>query len=97
MNSAILLFAAVAYAAMSAVTLAAFAWDKRAAARAAPRVPERRLHVLEALGGWPGALLAIRWLRHKNRKPGFWLITASIAAAHAAAWLLAWRAGWLAA
>jgi hypothetical protein len=41
-------------------------------------VPEARLHLLELLGGWPGAFLAQRRLRHKCSKHSyqvvFWLI-----------------------
>lgn len=81
------------YAGMSVIALAACACDKRAAARGWARVPERTLHVLELLGGWPGVLIGMAWLRHKNRKPSYWLITAGVAVAHAAGWLLVWRLG----
>jgi uncharacterized membrane protein YsdA (DUF1294 family) len=77
------------YATWSAWTLGAFWWDKRAAERGAWRVRERTLHVFELLGGWPGAFVAMRFIRHKNRKPAFWLITAAAALLHIAAWI-AW-------
>lgn len=73
-------------------TLLAFWWDKRAAERSAWRVRERSLHVFEALGGWPGALLAMRVVRHKNRKPAYWGWTALIACGHVAAWVGWWMA-----
>jgi type I restriction enzyme M protein len=42
------------------------------------RIPESSLHLGELLGGWPGAFLAQRRLRHKCSKPGyqavFWTI-----------------------
>jgi len=42
------------------------------------RIPEFNLHLLELLGGWPGAFLAQRRLRHKCAKARyqivFWLI-----------------------
>lgn len=56
---------------MSVVTLGFYAWDKRQAKRRRWRVPEKRLHVLSLLGGWPGALLAQRWLEHKTIKSKF--------------------------
>ena len=34
-------------------------------------MPERRLLVLGLIGGWPGAILAQRLLRHKTIKPAF--------------------------
>ncbi len=78
------------HAVTSVATLAAFVWDKRAAANGRPRVPERTLHILELLGGWPGALLAMKVVRHKNRKARFWMVTAVIVVLHAAAWVGVW-------
>lgn len=41
-------------------------------------MPEGILHFFELIGGWPGAFVAQRRLRHKCSKPGyqaiFWLI-----------------------
>lgn len=60
-----------AFATLSLLTVAAYAHDKRAAIAERRRTPEFTLHMLELLGGWPGALLAQRWLRHKNRKTSY--------------------------
>jgi len=57
--------------AINAASFAAFALDKRAAERRAWRVPERRLLMLAAFGGSPGALFAQQALRHKTRKEPF--------------------------
>ncbi|MGL6051891.1 MAG: DUF1294 domain-containing protein [Aeromonas salmonicida] len=63
---------------MSLLTVAAYAWDKRQAVRGEWRIPESRLHLLELCGGWPGALVARQWLRHKTQKGNyrlrFWAI-----------------------
>ncbi len=62
----------------SVVTFAFYAWDKRRAVRKEWRTPEKILHLCALLGGWPGAFLAQRLLRHKNAKVPFqivfWLI-----------------------
>lgn len=59
------------YAAMSLVTFFAYGLDKRAARRRTWRVPEATLHVLSLLGGWPGALVAQAFFRHKTMKQPF--------------------------
>ena len=74
------------YALASLITFVAFALDKRAAALNRWRTPERTLHLLELLGGWPGALVAIVTLRHKNRKGSFLVVTFLIVAAHIGVW-----------
>ena len=56
---------------MSLLALAFYALDKRQAKRAGWRVPEKRLHLLSLLGGWPGAMVGQRLLRHKSIKTRF--------------------------
>ncbi len=66
------LWKTAAYAlAISLLTYAAYASDKRRARTRAWRIPEAHLHVLELLGGWPGAWLAQRHLRHKCSKGSY--------------------------
>jgi uncharacterized membrane protein YsdA (DUF1294 family) len=79
---------------LSAATLLHYAWDKRRSRRGGWRVPENRLHLLSLLGGWPGALLGQRWLRHKTVKRKFrivfWLtVFAHIAVATGITYLVA--------
>ena len=64
-------FAPLIYIAMSGITLFAYAIDKSAAMNDRWRITEQSLHLLEVLGGWPGALLAQQWFRHKSRKLSF--------------------------
>lgn len=70
-----------AYVASSGVAYTLYAVDKRRARSSGWRIPEVNLHLLELLGGWPGAFLAQQRLRHKNAKVRFqfvfWLIVAS--------------------
>lgn len=66
-----LLWIAAAYAGLSVITFIVYAIDKSAARSKGPRTPERTLHLLALAGGWPGALLAQRWLRHKSAKASF--------------------------
>lgn len=62
----------------SLLTFWVYGHDKRRAEGGGWRVAERSLHILELLGGWPGAFLAQRKFRHKCSKLGyqavFWLI-----------------------
>jgi uncharacterized membrane protein YsdA (DUF1294 family) len=58
----------------SSIAFVLYALDKRAAQKGTRRVPEATLHVWSLLGGWPGALLARRKLRHKTRKISFQII-----------------------
>ena len=82
-------YVAIAYAAMSFVALALYGFDKRRAESGGRRVRERTLHLVELLGGWPGALLAMRLFRHKTRKASFLLVTWTIVAVHLiGAWML---------
>lgn len=82
-------FVLLAYAGMSVVTFAAFAWDKSCAVRGARRVPENTLHLFELLGGWPGALAAQALLRHKSSKLSYRVVLWAIVALHAGVWALA--------
>jgi uncharacterized membrane protein YsdA (DUF1294 family) len=63
---------------LSAITYWTYARDKRRAQDGEWRVSETQLHLLELLGGWPGAWIAQRRLRHKCSKGSyqmvFWLI-----------------------
>ena len=66
------------YLLISTVTFIYYWIDKRAAKAQRQRVPERRLLSLCLVGGWPGAILAHRLLRHKSMKRSyqrwFWLM-----------------------
>lgn len=79
------------YGLMSLVTFLAYVLDKRAARLGRPRTPENTLHLLELLGGWPGAFVAQRTVRHKNAKAAYQVVFWLIVALHAAAWVAVWR------
>lgn len=59
------------YLGLSLLTFVAYALDKSAARNNTWRTPESTLHLLALAGGWPGALLAQQWLRHKSVKAEF--------------------------
>ena len=59
---------------VSSITYVMYAHDKQRAMSKGWRVPESSLHLGELLGGWPGALLAQRGLRHKCSKPGYQVV-----------------------
>ncbi len=59
------------YGLMSLVCVLLYALDKAAATAGRRRIPEKRLHMVELLGGWPGALIGQQVFRHKTRKRGY--------------------------
>jgi uncharacterized membrane protein YsdA (DUF1294 family) len=67
--------------AASVFAFLAYRSDKRRAEAGAWRIPESTLHILEVIGGWPGAFLGQRTFRHKTAKVSyqivFWAIVLS--------------------
>lgn len=68
---AVPMYVGLAYLIASVLCFAAYAMDKAAARSRAQRTPERTLLLLGLAGGWPGAVLAQQWLRHKSVKTSF--------------------------
>ena len=60
-----------AYLVISLTCFVVYAIDKSAARNGGWRTPERTLLLLGLACGWPGALLAQQWLRHKTSKRPF--------------------------
>ncbi|MBB6598232.1 DUF1294 domain-containing protein [Luteimonas sp. MC1825] len=61
------------YLALSVLSYLMYRSDKLAARRDAQRTPEATLHLVDLLGGWPGALIAQQRYRHKTAKQSFQL------------------------
>ena len=59
------------YLITSIITFLVYAQDKSAAKHNRWRTKESTLHSLALTGGWPGALLAQKILRHKSSKAAF--------------------------
>ncbi|MDM8349683.1 cold shock and DUF1294 domain-containing protein [Pseudomonas sp. sp1636] len=81
------IWALLAYAAASSISFGQYWLDKASAMNGHRRIPENSLHLLELLGGWPGALLAQQRWRHKTRKLSYQLGFWAIVAAHQAFWV----------
>jgi uncharacterized membrane protein YsdA (DUF1294 family) len=82
--------------AISLLTYAVYGADKDSAQEKTPdwRASEKLLHSLEFAGGWPGAFLAQRWLRHKCSKLSYQIVFWLIVSVHlyvATDYLLGWR------
>jgi uncharacterized membrane protein YsdA (DUF1294 family) len=75
------------YLVMSLLAFFLYWRDKRQARINAWRTPEKVLHGVELLGGWPGALVAQQALRHKTRKLSFQLVFWLIVLLHQAIWI----------
>lgn len=68
------LYIIAAYAVISLFTFISYWLDKRKAQAGRWRIPEANLQFLSLLGGWPGALLAQSYLRHKSQKRDFLIV-----------------------
>ena len=64
-------FVPALYVSLSIITFLAYWKDKRAAVGGRWRTQESILQALSLAGGWPGALIAQRVLRHKSSKRSF--------------------------
>jgi len=78
---------AALYGCMSAFAFVAYAIDKSAARSARGRISEKALLLLGLAGGWPGAIIAQQWLRHKSSKVSFRLAFWATVAANVAAFI----------
>lgn len=72
----------VVYPLASMISFLQYWRDKSSAQAGRWRTPENILHIVELLGGWPGALVAQQCFRHKTRKLSFQLVFWLIIAAH---------------
>lgn len=61
----------IAYFMASCVAYLVYVFDKAASLKGQRRTPESTLHLFSLVGGWPGAMLAQRTLRHKTQKQSF--------------------------
>ena len=59
---------------VNVLTFVVYVFDKYAARRRRRRVSEKALHFLSFIGGWVGALIAQKLLRHKTIKQPFHFI-----------------------
>jgi len=59
------------YLLLSLLCFLVYFYDKQAAIQRRSRVSEKKLLLLSLIGGWPGALLAHKFLRHKSMKRSF--------------------------
>jgi uncharacterized membrane protein YsdA (DUF1294 family) len=75
------------YAACSMLSFAFYGYDKYRATNAGWRVRENLLHLLDAVGGWPGGFVAQYHFKHKTRKTSFQLIFWVIVLVHQWIWL----------
>jgi uncharacterized membrane protein YsdA (DUF1294 family)/cold shock CspA family protein len=80
------------YAGTSLLALLMYALDKSAARSGRWRTSEQTLHAIGLVGGWPGALLAQQWLRHKTSKQSFIAVFWVTVALNVAAFV-GWHAG----
>lgn len=59
------------FIALNVATFVYYYVDKSRAIKGSWRVPESTLHFISLIGGWGGAYIAQKSLRHKNKKAAF--------------------------
>lgn len=74
------------YPLMSVIAFGLYGYDKKQARMQGQRTPEKLLHAVEMLGGWPGALVAQQAFRHKTRKLSYQLVFWLIVVLHQLFW-----------
>ncbi|WP_375509493.1 DUF1294 domain-containing protein [uncultured Nostoc sp.] len=77
----------ILYPVMSFITFAQYADDKYRAKQGRWRISEKRLHLCEFMGGWLGAFIAQRTLRHKSSKVSYQVVFWVIVTIHIVFWL----------
>jgi uncharacterized membrane protein YsdA (DUF1294 family)/cold shock CspA family protein len=77
----------ILYPTMSLITYGIYSDDKSRAQKGQWRIPENNLHLCELTGGWMGAFVAQRKLRHKSSKVSYQVVFWIIAIAHIAFWV----------
>jgi uncharacterized membrane protein YsdA (DUF1294 family)/cold shock CspA family protein len=77
----------IAYCVASVLVFLLYWHDKQSALQGRWRTPENTLHLVELLGGWPGALLAQQVFRHKTRKVSYQLLFWGIVLLHQVFWI----------
>lgn len=73
---------------LSLLVMFLYGLDKAHAATHRWRVPEVYFHLLELMGGWPGALMAQNDFRHKTRMSSYLWILRGIIAIHLMIWVI---------
>ncbi|MEZ6162882.1 MAG: DUF1294 domain-containing protein [Phycisphaerales bacterium] len=84
----IIKFILIYYLLFSVVSALMHLVDKHRAANSRRRIPEKTLHSMELVGGWPGAILMTRAIKHKTSKPQYMWKLYAIAALHVLGWML---------
>lgn len=84
----ILKFALVWYGLLSIMLFGLYGLDKAQAIAEGRRIPEKTMHQLALLGGFPGGLLGRTVFHHKTRKPAFILVLLGSTAIHSILWII---------